>query len=249
MMHQQIEEQEIVERYVRDQLAPEEKRAFEEHFFSCEECFDKVQVTERFVAGIRDAAGRGMLAEDTRGPIPLRGTHTWWMPAFGVSACAVVILAAITGWLYFVQVPRIRGQLSQSAAELRRAQQERAAMEQQPQQRGMQAGVNVPLVMLQATRGFRASPTDAILPVDAAQLVLWIDVDSGHYRTYRVEISSVAGKPIETLQHLRRNSYHALAASVPAEGLQPGEFQIKLFGEEPPPGSLLAEYRMRIRRP
>jgi len=248
MMHQQIEEQEIIERYVRDQLAPEEKRAFEEHFFSCEECFDKVQVTERFVAGIRDAAGRGMLAEDARGPIPLRSTHTWWVPAFGVSACAAVILAAITGWLYLVQVPRIRGQLSQSAAELRKAQQERAPMEQQPQV-GMQAEVNVPLVMLQTTRGLQSSPTDAILPADAAQLVLWIDVDSGHYRTYRVEISTAAGKPVETLQHLTRNSYHALAASVPSEGLQPGEFQIKLFGEEPLPGSLLAEYRMRIRRP
>src|SRR4029077_1097711 len=249
MMHQQIEEQEIIERYVRDQLAPEEKRAFEEHFFSCEECFDKVQVTERFVAGIHDAAGRGMLTKDARGSIPLRGTHTWWMPAFGVSACAAVILAAITGWLYLVQVPRIRGQLSQSAAELRSARQERAALEQQQPPQRMQAEVNVPLVMLQATRGLQASPTDAILPADAAQLVLWIDVDSGHYRTYRVEISSTAGRPIETLQHLTPNSYHALAASVPSEGLQPGEFQIKLFGEEPPPGSLLAEYRMRIRRP
>jgi anti-sigma factor RsiW len=248
MMHQQIEEQEIIERYVRDQLAPEEKRAFEEHFFSCEECFDKIQATERFVAGIRDAAGRGMLAEDARGPIPLRGIHSWWMPAFGVSACAAVIFAAITGWLYLVQVPRIRGQLSQSAAELRRVQHEWAVLEQQPH-RGMQPEVNVPLAMLQATRGLQASPTDATLPADAAQLVLWIDVDSGHVRTYRVEISSVAGKPIETLQHLRRNSYNALAASVPAESLQPGEFQIKLFGEEPPPGSLLAEYRMRVRRP
>jgi hypothetical protein len=246
MMHQQIEEQEIIERYVRDQLAPEEKRAFEEHFFSCEECFDKVQVTERFVAGIHDAAGRGMLVEDARGSIPVR-THSWWMPAFGVSACAAVIFAAITGWLYLVQIPRIRGQLSQSTAELRRAQQE-AALAQQPQ-RSMQEQVNVPLVMLQATRGLQASPTDAILSPDAAQLVLWIDVDSGHYRTYRVEVSSAAGKPIETLQHLTPNSYHALAASVPAEGLQPGEFQIKLFGEEPPPGSLLAEYRMRVRRP
>lgn len=247
MMHQQIEEREIIERYVRDQLAPEEKRAFEEHFFSCEECFDKVQVTERFVAGIQDAAGRGMLVGDARASIPQR-THSWWMTAFGVSACAAVIFAAITGWLYLVQIPRIRGQLSQSAAELRRAQQEQAALAQQPQ-RNMQGEANVPLVMLQATRGLQASRTDAILPANAAQLVLWIDVDSGHYRTYRVEVSSAAGQPIETLQHLTPNSYHALAASVPAEGLQPGEFQIKLFGEEPPPGSLLAEYRMRIRRP
>jgi hypothetical protein len=36
---------------------------------------------------------------------------------------------------------------------------------------------------------------------------------------------------------------------VPAGHLPPGDFRIKLFGEEPPPASFLAEYRLRIRKP
>ncbi len=60
-MHRQIEEEEIVERYARNQLAPEEREAFEEHFFTCDECFEKLQATERFIAGVRNATARGLL--------------------------------------------------------------------------------------------------------------------------------------------------------------------------------------------
>ena len=246
MMHPQIDDEEIIERYARNQLGPEEKQAFEEHFFTCDECFEKVSATERFVAGIRDAAQRGLLAEQARGEA---GTgwqlSSWWVPAF---AATVFVLALAAGWQYFVQIPRMRGQLSQTAAELSAEQRARATLEQQLQQ-GIRAEVNVPLVMLQATRDVQAAPTEAILPAGAAQLVLWIDVAPGRYRSYRLEIYDAAGKSFEILQQLSPNSYGALAASLPAQRLQPGELQIKLFGDEPPPRSLLAEYRLSIRRP
>ena len=61
MMHQQIEDEEIIERYVRNQLGAEERKAFEEHYFTCEECFGKLEATERFIAGVRDAGRRGYL--------------------------------------------------------------------------------------------------------------------------------------------------------------------------------------------
>ena len=248
MMHGQIEDQEIIERYARNQLTPEEKRAFEEHFFSCDDCFEKVSATERFVAGIRDAAGRGLLAEAARGEAGAWRLASWWIPAFGASVAAALLLAAVAGWQYFVQIPRMRGQLTETAAELSAGRRERAALNQQLQQ-GLRAEGNVPLVMLQSTRDAQAQATEAVLPPDAAQLVLWMDVSPGRYRTYRLEIYDLAGKPIQTWEHLLRNSYGALAASLPAERLQPGELRIKLFGDEPPPGSLLAEYRLRIRRP
>ena len=248
MMHQQIEDQEIIERYVRNRLEPEERKAFEEHFFGCDDCFEKLQAAERFVAGIRDAAERGLLAEDTTAGTPAWRTASWWIPAFGLSAVAVLILASMTGWLYFIQMPKMRGQLSQSAEDLRVAQEERAALEQQLQG-SVQAEANVPLVMLQATRDTQAPPTEATLPAGAPRLVLWIDLGSSRFTAYRLEIYGADDKLLDTLEHLTRNSYGALAASLPAERLQPGNFRIKLSGEEPPPASLLAEYRLRIRRP
>lgn len=40
-------------------LTPKERTALEEYFFACDDCFEKLQATERFVAGVRDAARRG----------------------------------------------------------------------------------------------------------------------------------------------------------------------------------------------
>ena len=248
MMHEQVEDQEIIERYVRNQLAAEERQAFEEHFFACEECFGKLQATERFVAGVRDAAKRGLLPAVTElGEVPGR-MASWWLTAFGVTALATVLLAAGAGWLYFVQMPRLRGQLSQFEAELRRSKEVRVALEEQLA-KDVQAEVDVPLVMLQATRDMQTPPAEAILPRQAARLILWIDVPSGRFRSYRLEISDANARRIATLEHLTRNSYRALAASVPVKDLPPGEFRIKLSGEQPPPASLLAEYRLRIRKP
>lgn len=247
-MHQQIEEEEIIERYVRNQLPPEERKAFEEHYFACEECFEKVQATERFVAGIRDAARRGLLPGGAAEKVPAWSWGSWTLPAFGMSACAALMLAALSGWLYFFQLPRLRTQLNQASAELRGQQEARAALEQELS-RGQQVEVNVPLVMLQATRELQAAPSEAILPAGATHLILWIETGPGRYRSFRLQIFSADGRSIETLEHLERNSYGALAISLPAERLQPGEFRIKLSGEEPAPASLMAEYRLRIRRP
>jgi Putative zinc-finger len=248
MMHTKIEDEEIIERYVRSQLAPEERRAFEEHFFSCDECFDKVQSLERFVAGLREAGSRGMLAEGAPVRVRAWSMSPWWFPAFGVSTFAALLLGSLAVWQYFIEMPSTRGELQHLTRELRSEQQARAALEQQLLQR-IHSEANVPMVMLQATRDIQATTTEATLAADAAQLFLWIDLESGHYRSYRLEISATDGQQVETVEHLERNSYGGLAVSLPAAQLQPGEFRIKLFGQEPSPVALLAEYRLRIRRP
>jgi hypothetical protein len=248
MMHSKIADEDIIERYVRNRLDPEERKAFEQHYFACDECFEKVQVAERFVAGMRDVALRGKLKSETEGGVHAWPMASWWIPALGVSASLAVILAVMSGWLYLVQMPRMREQLGHSAAELRQARQARAALEEQLV-RSSQPESNVPLVILQATRDLRTPVAELVLPAEAAHLVLWIDVGSGRYSTYDLEIDSPEGKPVATVQHLTRNSYGALAATLPAERLQSGEFRIKLFGEKPPPASLLAEYSLRISRP
>ena len=248
MMHTQIEDQEIIERYVRNQLAPEEKRAFEEHFFSCDDCFDQVQSMELFVAGLRHAGSSGMLARVPSGRVRAWGMAPWWIPAFALTAVLVLVLGSLVEWQRFSEIPGLRQQLQQATSKLRNEQQARAALEQRSPQGG-HGEANVPLIMLQATRALQAPVTEAILPPDAAQLILWIDVEPVRDRSYRIEVYETDNKPLDAVEHLKRNSYGALAVSLPAVLLQPGEFKIKLFAEEPSPGSLLAEYRLRIRRP
>jgi hypothetical protein len=247
MMHPQIEDEEIIERYVRNQLREEDRKAFEEHFFGCDDCFEKLQVAERFVAGVRDAASRGLLAREIEGTSRISSWRGWLVPAFGVSVSAALALAAFSGWLYFSQMPKLREQLSRSAEDLRALETARAALEQQIAS-SMQAEANLPLVMLQATRDVQTAPNEVTIPSGAKHLVLWIEVPAGKSSSFRLQVDTADNRRVEALDNLQRNSYGALAVSLPVEALQPGEYRIKLTAEAPP-ASLLAEYRLRIRRP
>ena len=248
MMHPKIEDEEIIERYVRNQLPDEERQAFEEHFFGCDDCFEKLQVAERFVAGVRDAARRGTLSGEVKGRSPGWISSSWLVPAFGVSACAALLLAAFSGWMYFSQMPKMRQRLDQSAVELRAQQQARAALEQQIAG-SIQPEANLPLVMLQSTRDVQAPPNEVSVPPGAKHVVLWVEVPAGKSNRYRLQVDTADNRPVETLDNLQRNSYGALAVSLPVETLQPGDYRIRLSTQEPSPASLLGEYRLRIHRP
>lgn len=248
-MHQDIKDQEIVERYVRNQLSPEERRAFEEHFFGCEECFAKLQIMERFIAGLDDAGNRGLLdSSRSTETSPVRTWSSWMFPALAASSCAVIVLAIVAGWTLLSSVPKLQKQLNQASADVSAQREAIAALEKQVAS-ATQTEINVPLVMLQATRDAQAPTAEAFLPAGAAHLVLWIDAVSPRFRTFRLELYGAEDKPVETLKQLALNSYGALAVALPAQRLRPGEFRIKLFGEEPTAETLLAEYRLRIRRP
>ena len=185
MLHTQIENEEVVERYVRRQLAPKERQAFEEHFFACEECFEKVQTMERFRAGIRDAAERGLLAEQSQAVVA-GAPRTWLKWALAATSCVAVVFAAMAGWIYLVQTPKLRGELDRTAAQLQDERRVRAELEQRPVP-VEQAEANVPLVMLQASRAAEEPPT-VLLPPVAKRVVLWIETSPSRYR----EASSAA---------------------------------------------------------
>lgn len=247
MMHPQIDEQEIIERYARNQLAPRERQEFEEHFFGCEECFEKLQTTERFIAGIRDAASVGRLGSRAEAGAASRWS-SWILPVLATSACLVILFAGFSAWMYFVQFPRVHRELAQAAAD-RQAARDAQAKAEALLARNNQPEANVPLTMLQATRDAQAPPTEINLPAGAQHMVLWIELSSVRYSDFRLQINTADNRPVETLDHLRRNSYGAIAVSLPVQSLQAGEYRIRLTGQEPSPAALAGEYRLRIRKP
>lgn len=245
MLHTQIENEEVIERYVRNQLAPEQRRAFEEHFFSCDECFEKVQTMERFVAGVRNSAEAGTLAgsQESAAPRVPPGWLTWGL-AFSTSAA--VVLAIAVGWLTLSTLPRLRSDLNTTIAQVQFEQQIIAQLKEgaAPQEA---AEANVPLAMLQSERGDEI--TEAVLPAGAKRILLWVEIGPTRFRSYRMEVYSPSGTLVESVDGLVRGSYGALAASLPADQLPAGVFRITLKGQVPPPASLVGEYRLRIRKP
>ena len=245
MLHTKIEDDEIIERYVRNRLAPEDRLSFEEHYFTCDECFERVQAMERFIAGVQDMARHGELDDAAKSAIWPRASK-WPLWAFAAASLACVVLAAILVFLSVNRIPALQRRLSAANATIRSEQQELAQRQMSPPSTpGPEA--NVPLVMLQALRGDEAA--EAVVPVDAKRVVLWVEIGHTRYRSYSMEISSASGEPVAAIENLTRGPYGAIAASLPSDRLQPGVFRITLTGQAPPPASLVSEYRLRVHRP
>jgi hypothetical protein len=113
LTHRDIEQQEIVERYVKNELSADERRPFQEHSFTCDDCFAQVETTTRFIAGVRDAARRGLLDADiAKGAQPVSWSR-WFLPSFAIPVAASLILAVAVGWLLLYREPRMQTQLEQ----------------------------------------------------------------------------------------------------------------------------------------
>jgi hypothetical protein len=243
MMHSEIEKTETVERYVRNQLAPPERQAFEEHFLACDECFEKLQAAERFAAGMHDAVERGLLEVPSQSQKMNPGWFAW---AFAATASFALIVAGLAGWAYFGQMPRLRSELRQIAAQLKAEQQSRSRTEQViPVEH---AKANIPLVILQASRT-REEAASVVLKPDDKQLVLWIEPGASRYRDFRLDVFSFDNHLVASVDHLGLSRYGALAASIPTEELPAGNFRITLTGQNPPPAALAGEYHFEIHRP
>lgn len=85
-----IERDEVFEDYVRDALGPDDRDAFEAHYFECEACFDKIQVYEVLHAELATLPAEEPAAQPAR----VRP----WRWAFVPLAAGVVLLIAAALW-------------------------------------------------------------------------------------------------------------------------------------------------------
>jgi len=115
MNHDVVVRQKMAERYLLDELNPEQRDEFEEHLFDCQECALDVRAGASFVEH-----SKAVLAETepetTRVLVPFfapakAGWFAWLRPTFAVPALAVLLL--IAGYQYLVRVPRFQQALRQ----------------------------------------------------------------------------------------------------------------------------------------
>jgi hypothetical protein len=98
------------ERYLLGELSAEERDRFEEHFFSCPECADRVLAAVAFVEN-----AKAVLPELDRAvaPVPApspKKPFNWfpWSLAPQAALACLVLLAAITAYQNAVEIPHLR---------------------------------------------------------------------------------------------------------------------------------------------
>ncbi|HEY3971702.1 MAG TPA: zf-HC2 domain-containing protein [Candidatus Sulfotelmatobacter sp.] len=115
MDHTDVVRDKTTERYLLNELSPDIRDEFEEHYFDCPECAQDVSAAAQFVKH-----SKSVLAEKTETvSLPTtadrgvaRGPWSFWFrPAF--AAPALALLLAIVGYQNFVTYPRLRSELRQ----------------------------------------------------------------------------------------------------------------------------------------
>ena len=209
-IHKEIKDNDIIELYVLNKLSADERRAFQEHFFECDQCFEEAQTTARFIAGVREASKAGILTTSSTESVKPRGSSLWiaWLkPAFALTATVSLALAIALVWLVFNQIPRLRQELARERQareqserenqqnidkakeelenerrqlEVERGERAKAQSHVEELARNREPQPNAPIVMLEAVRSSRDKVNQLNLPATAGSAILWIDVESGN---------------------------------------------------------------------
>ena len=126
MTHDEIQNREVVEQYVRHKLSPADRQLFQEHYFSCDECFEQVQLMARFVAGVRDGSSSGVIGgEQVRSVASTNRLRAWIVPALAMS----FLIAAVLLGVWVLSLRRENQQLAQQSSEQRQAAEQLRSLE------------------------------------------------------------------------------------------------------------------------
>ena len=106
MDHHVAEKTGAVERYLLNEVTPEERAEFEAHFFDCTVCSDKVREGAIFIDNAKEVL-RFPLAQ-TEAKRNSKSWFAWLRPAVLVPAMAILALAIVVGYQNFITLPQLR---------------------------------------------------------------------------------------------------------------------------------------------
>jgi anti-sigma factor RsiW len=111
MDHKTAERTLAVEKYLLDEFSPEEKDAFEDHFFSCDECAREIQLGAAFMVHAKESLMSVPAAAAAVVPVKKekRRWFNWLSPAFAIPAMA--LLLGVVAFQNLVQFPAMHQEL------------------------------------------------------------------------------------------------------------------------------------------
>jgi hypothetical protein len=219
MQHSQIEEQNLIDRYVRGTMPAAVRAEFEEHFVDCAECQEQIEIAKSLRQAIRESsAGWGNEQASQRE----RQASRWrWV---AIAACAGLLLALGTSTLLLLQRERARSELAiaRSGSEL------------------------APVVFGLSLSRDAAAPRDIILPADSRWMIFLAEIDATQYSRYRASVIGSQGKEIWSQDGIRPNSPDSISVAIPSGALRPGTYALVVSGAQPD-GSLIPVARFPLR--
>lgn len=207
MNHDAVVRQKLTERYLLNELDPEQRDEFEEHLFDCRDCALDVRAAARFVEQSKVVLAESPATTPVPSPAatpPHPGWFAWLRPAVAVPALA--LLLAVVGYQNLVTYPQLQSALNQPRVL-------------------PWASVNL------GTRGGSPTPV-TVSPAEGFNLFVNIPPDS-RYQSYRFDLYNPAGKlewsrtiPAESADDTR-------SIYVPGASREPGLYKLAVHGITP----------------
>ena len=247
----EIAEEELIDRYVRGELAGTDLREFEQTVVRSPRLMERVEFAKLFADRLRPAAP----------PVVAPVKPSWWERFLAVGrgsqlalACsaAMVLLAfgvSLFGWSKLQQQSR-RLADQQAALEQRQRELDRQAAElaqrvqptptetpvppQVPQEPSPQTGTT-PLAFTLSPGGTRSTggSPDIRIPSGTSDVQVTLNLRDKDYSSYRVMLNSVDRKNILSMSRLKprvTNKGATLTFRIPAKQLTQGDYYLSVFG-------------------
>jgi hypothetical protein len=225
MVHEEIEAQNLAERYVMGKLSADELDRFEEHFVDCPRCQDSLEAAERLRAALRSVPPEPAPVLPAGPALPVRRVgwpRTAWLIAAGfviaagVSAILAVRLARMGQDLEKVRIASLDWRHRYEAA----SGALRPPAANQP--------VVGPTFYLSTTRGGEpdaASGTRVDVPGNAGWVILALDREfEPGTQSLRASLKDFSGKEVWQQSGLPAGSRRPLSIVVPSELLAGGRY-------------------------
>ncbi len=210
MDHAQAIQLKAAERYVLGELPSDLREQYEEHFFSCVECAEEVNLAAAFVENSRAAMGSEPAMPPVRLPVAAaqRPASSGWLgallrPSFAVPVFAALLL--LIAYQTFLVIPRLKGTTTQSMATLGSAPQALAAFS----------------LITSDSRGGEPL-TVTVAPGQPFSLYFDIPPDA-RYSSYVCELQNAAGKAEFSMNISGEQAKNAVQLLIPSSSLAPGK--------------------------
>ena len=204
MNHEAVVRQKLTERYLLDELDPEQRDEFEKHLFDCLDCTLDVQAAAQFVEQSKVVLAKNPATTPVVSPVPTpshRGWFAWLRPAVALPALALLLL--VLGYQNLVTYPRMQQALNQPQV-----------LPWASVNLGTRGGIPTPIASSQA-EGFN----------------LFVNIPpDNHYQSYKLDLYNPAGRLEWSRTIPAASAEDTRSIYVPGADRQPGVYKLAVRG-------------------
>ena len=218
--------------YHADNLTPTESQRLQGHLVSCRECIDLVLDLDAFVEPAAAAESRVADFEKAavwRGLEPHLKVRRW--PA--IAALAASVMFAVLGLSAWNEQRRTITDLETRVSDLSRPQANAVIQDLTPSSR---------------QRSAQGTDSTAHLAANSGPITLVLNLaEPVSYSAFELEVVDSDGKKTHHLTDLQPSEFDNFFLNLPSGSLQPGTYELLLFGIEDQAKDLLEVYPVRFR--